>query len=198
MPSFSSYVNKTDGPSTSASSETQRLSLSTELVSEPPECANPTTEAVAQSKTEQSIKKCCKQCDYTTSDFKKLKSHVWKRHHTRIHQSGDCRHVSYDETYEASHRSQSCQLNGTYLCEICGIKLPGFVSWHKHDMMHRSDPMIRCCYCPFKSTYRSVVIKHQTRHTDDYFKVRCPYCAWGCTLLFKALAHIRSFHTGRC
>ena len=206
------HVSETDAPSVSAPSEPQRSSLPSKLDSRPPECGEATTNVAAQAKTDtatqspkvQSIKECCKQCDYTASDFKTLKSHVWKRHHIRIHRCRDCRHISYDETYEASHRSQSCQFEGRYLCEPCDQQYTDFHSWHKHDIKHphdngiaAPDRLIRCCYCRYKSSQRREVIRHQARHTDDDYKIRCPYCAWGCDSHQKVMAHIRSFHDGR-
>ena len=204
-PYFASCVIETDARRTSASSEPRRLSSPTELVSERLECVNPTTDAVAQfktdtatqSKTEQSIEECCKQCDYTASDFKTLKSHVWKRHHVRIHRCRACQPTTYDKTYEASHRSQSCQLKGRYLCELCDKEFQGFRSWHQHDLTHRSDRTIRCCYCHYKSERRLKVINHQAKHTDDGYKIRCGYCAWGCTSFPQMLCHAGSIHNGR-
>ncbi|GBP81682.1 Zinc finger protein 227 [Eumeta japonica] len=135
----------------------------------------------------------CAQCEYATSDIRKIKRHL-NTHKTD--KPFKCELCEYSTSYLRNLKTHMRTHTGDkpYKCEQCKYSACHLSTLKLHIRTHTGDKPYHCEQCDFSASRLDIVKSHMYCHTEDK-PYKCELCDYSSSQPYNLKLHMRT-HTG--
>ena len=140
--------------------------------------------------------KCCLYCDYKTSAWSSLNSHIDKNHPEHGEKSHFCDICGKGFIFQASCKIHKFHNHNRKHCHICGKETFNQESLtnHLNSMHNMGDKTYKCKFCDHSTkTYSNLKSHVIAKHNLENHK-KCPYCDYHTHAIHRIQIHIDSKH----